>query len=122
MPYSFNLTCESLLQVGGSLAEYAVSSIKTTVKRPENVSALDGAALGIAGQSALQSVRDTAGIKLDGSSNNKNVLITAASGGVGTYAVQVPTQSQLNPSCCTSHVLAYRHNILQLFEKPSCLR
>ncbi|KAG0564824.1 hypothetical protein KC19_8G142800 [Ceratodon purpureus] len=75
--------------IGGALAEYAVAPIKSTVKRPANVSAVDGAALGIAGQSALQSLRDYGDIKLDGSSNNKNVLVTAASGGVGTYAVQI---------------------------------
>jgi len=73
-----------------------VAPIKTTVKRPESVSAIDGASLCVAGISALQSVRDNAGIKLDGSSAGKNVLITAASGGVGTYAVQVR-----NPSSCT---------------------
>uniref|UniRef100_A0A7I4DLI2 Alcohol dehydrogenase-like C-terminal domain-containing protein n=1 Tax=Physcomitrium patens TaxID=3218 RepID=A0A7I4DLI2_PHYPA len=78
-----------LLLNGGSLAEYVVSPLKYTIKRPENVSALDGASFGIAGQSALQSVRDSGGIKLDGSCVDKNVLITAASGGVGTYAVQL---------------------------------
>lgn len=71
------------------MAEYAVAPIKSTAKRPANVSAVDAAALGVAGQSALQSLRDYGDIKLDGSSNNKNVLVTAASGGVGTYAVQV---------------------------------
>jgi NADPH:quinone reductase-like Zn-dependent oxidoreductase len=84
-----------LLQYGGSMAEYAVAPIKTTAKRPESVSAIDGASLGVAGTTALQSVRDSAGIKLDGSSTDKNLLITAASGGVGTYAVQV----QNLPSC-----------------------
>lgn len=108
MPNGFNLMCKKFLQSGGSLAEYAVSPLKTTAKRPENVSALDGASFGIAGQTAFQSVRDSAGIKLDGSCKDKNVLITAASGGVGTYAVQVLTQFL--------HVLAYRHNIIQLFE------
>lgn len=78
-----------MLQNGGSLAEYAVAPIKTTARRPERVSAIDGACFGIAGITALQSVRDTAGVKLDGSSGTKNILITAASGGVGTYAVQV---------------------------------
>lgn len=77
------------LQFGGSLAEYATTPIKTTVKRPRNVSAIDGACFGIAGLTALQSIRDSAGFALDGSSKGKNILITAASGGVGTYAVQV---------------------------------
>lgn len=75
--------------IGGALAEYAVAPIKSTAKRPANVSPVDGAALGVAGQSALQSLRDYGDIKLDGSSKDKNILVTAASGGVGTYAVQI---------------------------------
>jgi len=75
---------------GGSLAEYAVAPITSTVKRPEGVSAIDGASLGVAGSTALQALRDLVGWKFDGSQKTqKNLLITAASGGVGTYAVQV---------------------------------
>ncbi|KAI5058427.1 hypothetical protein GOP47_0026597 [Adiantum capillus-veneris] len=76
------------LRNGGSFAEYAVASVKYTVKRPPEVSAIDGSCLAIAGLTALQSIRDTAGVKLDGSSK-ANLLITAASGGVGLYAVQI---------------------------------
>ncbi|CAK9866944.1 unnamed protein product, partial [Sphagnum jensenii] len=75
---------------GGSLAEYAVASIKTTAKRPDEIPATDAAPLGVGGTTALQTIRDAAGIKFDGSNQvTKNVLITAASGGVGTYAVQL---------------------------------
>jgi D-arabinose 1-dehydrogenase-like Zn-dependent alcohol dehydrogenase len=78
------------LKKGGSLAEYAVAPITSTVKRPEGVSAIDGASLGVAGSTALQALRDLVGWKFDGSQKTqKNLLITAASGGVGTYAVQV---------------------------------
>jgi len=83
------VSSSSGLPLGGALAEYAVTSIKTTVKVPGNVSALDGASLPCAGQTALQTVRDYGGLKLDGSSQDKNLLITAASGGVGTYVVQL---------------------------------
>ncbi|KAH7290145.1 hypothetical protein KP509_30G033700 [Ceratopteris richardii] len=76
------------LKTGGSFAEYAVAHLKFTVKRPAEVTAIDGSCLPVAGLTALQSIRDTAGIKLDGSSN-ANLLITAASGGVGLYAVQI---------------------------------
>ncbi|MCO5556667.1 hypothetical protein L7F22_010218 [Adiantum nelumboides] len=76
------------LSNGGSFAEYAVASLKYTVKRPPEVSAVDGSCLPVAGLTALQSIRDTAGVKLDGMSN-ANLLITAASGGVGLYAVQI---------------------------------
>ncbi|CAM6022706.1 unnamed protein product [Sphagnum balticum] len=78
------------LKKGGSLAEYAVAPITSTVKRPEGVSAIDGASLGVAGSTALQALRDLVGWKFDGSQKTqKNLLITAASGGVGTYAVQL---------------------------------
>lgn len=66
-----------------------MASVKLTVKRPPGVSAAEGAGLPIAAGTALQSLRSI-GAKLDGSSNKPlNVLITAASGGVGHYAVQL---------------------------------
>eukprot|EP01018_Ginkgo_biloba_P006947 Gb_16291 [translate_table: standard] len=74
---------------GGGLAEYAVAPIKTTVKRPPGVSAQNGACLPIAALTALQAIRDSAGIKLDGSGKETSLLVTAASGGVGHYAVQI---------------------------------
>ncbi|KAF5746281.1 hypothetical protein HS088_TW06G00452 [Tripterygium wilfordii] len=73
---------------GGGLAEYAVAKQSLTVGRPPEISAADAAGLPIAGLTAYQALQ-TAGIKLDGSGNEVNVLITAASGGVGHYAVQL---------------------------------
>lgn len=76
---------------GGGLAEYALAHISTIAKRPSGVTALDGACLGEAAFSALQSVRDWAGVQLNGSKPKvpMNVLITGAGGGVGTFAVQL---------------------------------
>lgn len=74
---------------GGGFAEYAVASESLTVKRPPEVSASDAAALPVAGLTALQALTKPAGIKLDGSGNIANLLVTAASGGVGHYAVQL---------------------------------
>ncbi|CAO2034655.1 unnamed protein product [Urochloa humidicola] len=74
---------------GGGLAEYAVASESLTVKRPPEVSAAEGAGLPIAAVTALQCLR-TIGAKFDGTGKPPlNVLITAASGGVGLYAVQL---------------------------------
>ncbi|XP_062174383.1 chloroplast envelope quinone oxidoreductase homolog [Alnus glutinosa] len=73
----------------GGLAEFAVSKEKLTVARPAEVSAAEGAGLPIAGVTALQALTESAGIKLDGSGQQANILITAASGGVGQYAVQL---------------------------------
>ncbi|KAG9446058.1 hypothetical protein H6P81_012186 [Aristolochia fimbriata] len=74
---------------GGGLAEFAASSEKLTVKLPPEISASHAAGLNIAGLTALQALTEVAGVKLDGSVNTKNILITAASSGVGHYAVQL---------------------------------
>lgn len=76
-------------QVAGGLAECAVAKESLTAARPTEVSAADAAALPIAGLTALQCLSDSTGIKLNGSGNVVNLLITAASGGVGHYAVQL---------------------------------
>lgn len=60
---------------------------KTSAKRPTEVSAVDGACLPIAGLTALQGLTNS-GANIDGSYTG-NVLVTAAAGGVGLYAVQV---------------------------------
>ncbi|CAH1431951.1 unnamed protein product [Lactuca virosa] len=76
---------------GGGLSEYAVSSEKLTVSRPPEVSAAEGAGLPVAGLTALQALTYHGGITLDKTSPSPatNILITAASGGVGQYAVQL---------------------------------
>ncbi|KAG8640377.1 chloroplast envelope quinone oxidoreductase homolog [Manihot esculenta] len=75
--------------VGGGLAEFAVAKESLTVARPPEVSAVEGAALPVAGLTAYQALTQPAGIKLDGSDMQANILITAASGGVGHLAVQL---------------------------------
>ncbi|KAF8391915.1 hypothetical protein HHK36_022255 [Tetracentron sinense] len=74
---------------GGGLAEFAVAPESLTVTRPPEVSAAEGAGLPVAGLTAHQALTKSAGIKLDGSDQPTNILITAASGGVGHYAVQL---------------------------------
>ncbi|KAF5746279.1 hypothetical protein HS088_TW06G00450 [Tripterygium wilfordii] len=74
---------------GGGLAEYAVAKDSLTVARPPEVSAAEAAGLPVAGLTAHQALTQSAGIKLDGSGKQANILITAASGGVGHYAVQL---------------------------------
>ncbi|XP_068487656.1 chloroplast envelope quinone oxidoreductase homolog isoform X2 [Phaseolus vulgaris] len=74
---------------GGGLAEYAVAKESITASRPSENSASESAGLPVAGLTALQAITKTIGIKLDGSGERKNILITAASGGVGHYAIQL---------------------------------
>ncbi|XP_060180215.1 chloroplast envelope quinone oxidoreductase homolog [Lycium barbarum] len=77
------------LLIGGGLAEYVVAKESLTVPRPEEVSAAEGSGLPIAALTAHKVLVDIIGIKLDGSGPRLNILVTAASGGVGHYAVQL---------------------------------
>ncbi|CAL5333806.1 unnamed protein product [Camellia sinensis] len=74
---------------GGGLAEFAVAKESLTVPRPPEVSAAEGAGLPLAALTAHHVLTQCLGIKLDGMGPQKNVLVTAASGGVGHYAVQL---------------------------------
>ncbi|MQK21703.1 hypothetical protein EI013_25365, partial [Escherichia coli] len=49
----------------------------------------EGSGLPIAGLTAHDALTQIAGVKLDGTGQPKNILVTAASGGVGHYAVQL---------------------------------
>ncbi|KAG6433150.1 hypothetical protein SASPL_104758 [Salvia splendens] len=84
------ITVLSVYTAGG-LSEYCVAKEKVTVLRPAEVSAAEGAGLPIAGLTALISLTQYADLKLDqpGSGPQKNILVTADSGGVGQYAVQL---------------------------------
>ncbi|CAI9778691.1 unnamed protein product [Fraxinus pennsylvanica] len=75
--------------LGGGLGEYAIAKVSLTVPRPPEVSPAEGAGLAVAGLTAHMALTQSAGVKLDGSGPRKNILITAASGGVGHYAVQL---------------------------------
>ncbi|RHN59590.1 putative NADPH:quinone reductase [Medicago truncatula] len=74
---------------GGGLAEFAVARESLTAARPSEVSAAEAAGLPIAGLTARDALTEIGGVKLDGTGEPKNVLVTAASGGVGVYAVQL---------------------------------
>lgn len=66
-----------------------MASESLTAVRPSEVSAAEGAGLPIAGLTARDALTEVAGVKLDGTGEPKNILVTAASGGVGVYAVQL---------------------------------
>ncbi|VFQ86318.1 unnamed protein product [Cuscuta campestris] len=74
---------------GGGLAEYAVAKETMAATRPPEVSAAEAAGLPLAALTAHEMLTRVAGVKLDGSGPRSNVLVTAASGGVGHYAVQL---------------------------------
>jgi NADPH:quinone reductase-like Zn-dependent oxidoreductase len=68
----------------GAWAEYAAAREVRLVPKPANVSFEEAAAVPIAALTALQALRDHGQVK-----PGQKVLINGASGGVGTYAVQI---------------------------------
>ena len=69
---------------GGSWAEYAAARPEKLARKPAGLSFEDAAAAPIAGITALQALRDHGHVQ-----PGQKVLINGASGGVGTYAVQL---------------------------------
>jgi NADPH:quinone reductase-like Zn-dependent oxidoreductase len=68
----------------GAFAEYAVAPESKLAAKPEGVSFEDAAACPVAALTALQGLRKHGKIQ-----SGQNVLINGASGGVGTFAVQL---------------------------------
>lgn len=69
---------------GGAFAEYACPPESRLAKMPESVSFEEAACVNVAGRTALQGLRDIANVQ-----PAQKVLINGASGGVGTFAVQI---------------------------------
>src|ERR1700674_1808333 len=68
----------------GAFAEYVVSSDKSLALKPASLSFEQAASLPVAALTALQALRDNGKIQ-----PGQKVLINGASGGVGTFAVQI---------------------------------
>src|SRR5689334_47829 len=68
----------------GAYAQYALGREPRLIKKPPGLSFEEAAAIPIAGMTALQGLRDQGHLAA-----GKKVLINGASGGVGTYAVQI---------------------------------
>jgi NADPH:quinone reductase-like Zn-dependent oxidoreductase len=67
-----------------SFAEYASAREDNLVLKPRSLSFEQAAAIGVAGRTALQGLRDKAQLR-----PGQGVLINGAGGGVGTFAVQI---------------------------------
>ncbi len=85
----------------GSFAEYGCAREDKLAMKPAGVSFDDAAATPVAGLTALQALRDVAHIK-----GGQHVLVDGASGGVGTFAVQIARASgaDVTAVCSTRNV------------------
>jgi len=68
----------------GGFAEYAVAPESAFARKPDRVSFEEAAAVPLAAVTALQALRDVAALKA-----GESVVIQGASGGVGTFAIQL---------------------------------
>ena len=85
----------------GSFAEYAAAPEKALALKPANLSFEQAAAVPIAGLTALQGLRDQGQIQ-----PGHKVLIQGASGGLGTFAVQIAKAygAEVTAVCSTHNV------------------
>jgi NADPH:quinone reductase-like Zn-dependent oxidoreductase len=68
----------------GSIAEYVCASERTLVIKPPSITFEQAGSVAVAGLTALQGLRDQGNIR-----PGQKVLVNGASGGVGTFAVQI---------------------------------
>ncbi len=86
----------------GAYAEYVIAREDgPRVMKPDNVSFEQAATVGVAGLTALQALRDKGQLQ-----PGQKVLINGASGGVGTYAVQIAKSmgAEVTGVCSTRNV------------------
>jgi len=83
----------------GSFAEYARAQVGLLALKPANLSFEQAAAIPVSGVTALQAVRDRAHVQA-----GEKALIIGASGGVGTFAVQIAKalNAEVTGVCSTS--------------------
>lgn len=85
----------------GSWAEYASTSADRLARIPGGISFEEAAGVPVAGLTALQALRDQAAVEA-----GQRVLINGASGGVGTYAIQIARAlgAEVTAVCSTQNV------------------
>jgi NADPH:quinone reductase-like Zn-dependent oxidoreductase len=85
----------------GAFAEYVCAREDALVSKPSNLTFEQAAAVPMAAVTALQALRDRGNIQ-----RGQNVLINGASGGVGTFAVQIARSfgAEVTAVCSTKKV------------------
>jgi NADPH:quinone reductase-like Zn-dependent oxidoreductase len=89
----------------GALAEYACTKESAVAMKPANVTFAQAAAVNVAALTALQGLRNRAHLQA-----GQHVLINGASGGVGTFAVQIARAfgAHVTGVCSTRNVAMVR--------------
>lgn len=84
----------------GTLAQYTTSTEAGLALKPDNISFAQAAAIPVAGVTALQ------GLRLAHLARGQKILINGASGGVGTFAVQLAKDqgAQVTAVCSTGNI------------------
>jgi NADPH:quinone reductase-like Zn-dependent oxidoreductase len=92
-------------KTGGALAEFLCTTPDRLVMKPRNASFAQAAAVPVAGITALQGLRDAGRIQ-----PGQKVLVDGASGGVGTFAVQIAKSfgAEVTAVCSTANVATAR--------------
>lgn len=90
-----------IVSLRGSFAKYARARADKLAPKPRNVTFEQAAATSVSALTALQAVRDHGRVKA-----GQEVLVIGASGGVGTYAVQIAKAfgARVTGVCSTSKV------------------
>ncbi|KYF61386.1 NAD(P)-dependent alcohol dehydrogenase [Sorangium cellulosum] len=85
----------------GGFAEYVCTSEEALAPKPSNVSFEEAAAVPMAAVTALQALRDCGRVRA-----GQRVLVNGASGGVGTFAVQIAKAlgAEVTGVCSTANV------------------
>jgi NADPH:quinone reductase-like Zn-dependent oxidoreductase len=89
----------------GAFAEYVCIPASELTPKPANLSFEEAAAIPDSGLTVLQGLRDVGQLQ-----RGQNVLINGASGGVGTFAVQIAKAlgAEVTAVCSTRHIDAVR--------------
>jgi len=85
----------------GTHAEYISVTMKEVSPKPKNLTFVEAASVGVAGTMALQCLRDHGEIQ-----QGQKVLVNGASGGIGTFAVQIAKSygTEVTGVCSTANL------------------
>lgn len=92
--------CRLRRKFGGAFAEFAAAPESASALKPKNIDHIHAAGIPLAGQTALQALRDKVSIQ-----PGMKILITGAAGGVGHFALQIAKEynAETTAVCSSDH-------------------